>query len=140
MENYKRAVELLQNVLLESSMENEFDKDIYEFLKEENQLPDGYSPYWVMDEFEDDDNDLVTLERGSIWTEVRNDFVDDEAGKVHIDGWLTEDGDEDGKVIAKIDIQNGDVEYLDERAKTDKVAQDAITEAMLRLTFKNKGL
>lgn len=46
MEKLNQAIELLKAVLLESSMENEFDKEIYEFLKENNALPDGYIPYW----------------------------------------------------------------------------------------------
>lgn len=43
----EQAIALLQDVLLESSMENEFDQDIYQFLKEQNALPLGYVPYWL---------------------------------------------------------------------------------------------
>lgn len=67
-----------------------------------------------------------------IWSEIRNDFEDD--GFVHIDAWTTSDDNEDGRVIAKINIETGEVTYLDERAKTDKIAQEAINEAILYST------
>lgn len=72
----------------------------------------------------------------NIWSEIRNDFEDD--GQVHIDAWITSDDDEQGKVIAKISIETGEVTYLDERARTDKNAQEAINEAILYST--KKGL
>lgn len=40
------AFYLLRAVLTESGMENEFDQTIYDFLKEQKQLPKGYKPYW----------------------------------------------------------------------------------------------
>lgn len=46
IENYNRAIELLQAVLADSIMENEFDKDIYEFLDQVNEVPDEFEPYW----------------------------------------------------------------------------------------------
>ena len=50
-----RAIELLKMVLLESSVENEFDADIYEYLKEIDELPEDYVPYWLgIDEFEEE--------------------------------------------------------------------------------------
>jgi|WetSurMetagenome_2_1015567.scaffolds.fasta_scaffold635564_2 hypothetical protein len=51
-----QAIELLKAVLMESGMENDCDRDIYEFLKEQNQLPEGYTPYWE-DEDEDEGQD-----------------------------------------------------------------------------------
>lgn len=60
----------------------------------------------------------------NIWSEIRDDFEDED--KIFIDGYLTGDGDEQGKVIAKIDIVNNEVIYFDERAKTDKKAQELI--------------
>ncbi len=50
--HYDLAVELLRAVLTESTMENEFDVDIYDFLRERSALPEGYIPYW---EDEDDE-------------------------------------------------------------------------------------
>ena len=65
----------------------------------------------------------------NIWGEIRNDFEDDQ-GIVHIDAWLTADDNEEGTVIAKINSDNGTVEYIDERAKTDPYAQEMITEIL----------
>ena len=69
-------------------------------------------------------------ENNSKWAEVLNDFADLEEGKSYIDAWLTDDPNEDGQVIAKIDIKTLEVEYLDEDAKTDPYAQDIIAEAI----------
>ena len=38
----------------------------------------------------------------SIWSEIRNDFIDDQ-GIAHIDAYLTDDDMEQGKVIARVD-------------------------------------
>ncbi len=81
-------------------------------------------------------SDLVTLEKVNVWKQIANDFEDD--GFVHIDAWTSEDGDEGGKVIAKVSIETGDVTYLDERAKYEVNAQEAINEAVLYST--KKGL
>ena len=43
---YKRAVEILREILCVSSNECESDHDIYDFLKGNNELPDDYVPYW----------------------------------------------------------------------------------------------
>ena len=64
----------------------------------------------------------------SIWKEIRNDFMDNNI--VHIDGWMTEDENENGNVIAKVNTINNSVEYLDERAKTDEYAQEIINETL----------
>ncbi len=49
-ERYENAVELLRAVLTESGIENDFDENIYDFLKENDELPDDYTPYWIDDE------------------------------------------------------------------------------------------
>ncbi len=49
-ERYENAVELLRAVLTESGIENDFDENIYDFLKENDELPDDYTPYWLDDE------------------------------------------------------------------------------------------
>jgi hypothetical protein len=59
-----------------------------------------------------------------IWSEIRDTFEDE--GILHIDAWTTEDEEEDGRTIAKINLTTGEVEYLDERAKTDESAQETI--------------
>jgi len=65
----------------------------------------------------------------SIWSEIRNDFEDD--GIVFIDGYTTENENEPGAVIAKVNTITQEVEYLDVRAKTDLLAQEAINEILL---------
>ena len=49
-ERYENAVELLLAVLTESGIENDFYENIYDFLKENDELPDDYTPYWIDDE------------------------------------------------------------------------------------------
>lgn len=41
------AFNLLRAVLTQSSIENEYDEEIYCFLKENNQLPNDYVPYFI---------------------------------------------------------------------------------------------
>lgn len=59
----------------------------------------------------------------SIWSEIHFDYVDNDI--MHVDAWINKDVDEEGKTIAKIH-PNKNVEYLDERAKTDAYAQEII--------------
>ena len=66
----------------------------------------------------------------SNWAEIRNDYCDESEGKVYIDAWFTDDDNEDGEVIAKIDCRTKEVEYLDEIAKTDLYAQEVINETL----------
>jgi superfamily II helicase len=75
-----------------------------------------------------------------IWAEIRNDFEEvlESVGKrvIHIDAWETEDDNEEGKVIAKvIQSKSGNiyVEYMDERAKVDTLAQEVIEETIQKL-------
>jgi len=72
------------------------------------------------------DNDELDYEPAkSIWSEIRDSFEDE--GILHIDAWTSDDeNDEDGKTIAMINLSNGEVEYLDERARTDINAQEII--------------
>lgn len=67
----------------------------------------------------------------SPWKEIRNDYTDSAEGLTHIDAWTSPDDDEDGRTIATIDL-DGNVTYKDERAKTDKGAQEAIREILNR--------
>lgn len=63
----------------------------------------------------------------SEWTELRNDFYDDIEKCWNIDAWNTLDDNEEREVIAKV-YENGLVEYLDERAKTNEHCQELIKE------------
>lgn len=42
-----RAISLLISVLTESTIDSEFDKKTYEFLKNTGNLPLAYRPYWI---------------------------------------------------------------------------------------------
>ena len=60
----------------------------------------------------------------NIWSEIRRDYEDE--GIVHIDAWTSPDDNEEGTVIAKVDLKTGNVQYIDKRAKTDAYAQEII--------------
>ena len=64
----------------------------------------------------------------SKWSDIRCDFFDEEEEKYFVDAWRTDDDNEEGTVIAKLDLADGTVEYLDEDAKTDEYAQEVIKE------------
>lgn len=64
----------------------------------------------------------------SIWGEIRNDFED--GNLTYIDAWMTDDDNENGTVIAKVNTETKEVEYLDDRAKTDSLAQELIQELL----------
>lgn len=66
----------------------------------------------------------------SKWTEIRCDFFDEEEEKYYMDAWETGNDNEEGQVIAKIDLANKTVEYLDEDAKIDEYAQEVIKEML----------
>lgn len=66
----------------------------------------------------------------SKWAEIRSDYYDDEEEKQYVDAWLTNDGGEEGKVIAKIDLATKEVEYLDSDARHDEYAQEVISEVL----------
>ena len=66
----------------------------------------------------------------SKYAEIRNDYINEEENAVYIDAWLTENDNEEGTVIAKVDLDTLTVEYLDEDAKTDEYAQEIIQETL----------
>lgn len=66
----------------------------------------------------------------SKWAEIRNDYCDEEEGKVYIDAWKTYNVNEEGKVIAKVDYKTKEIQYLNEAAKTDDYAQEIINETL----------
>lgn len=67
----------------------------------------------------------------SLWKEIRNDYTEQGTGLTSIDAWTSPNQDEDGRSIATVDL-DGNVIYKDERAKTDKAAQEAIREVLDR--------
>lgn len=69
----------------------------------------------------------------SWWAEIAIDLYDESEGKVYLCGWETEDEDEDGEIIVKIDYKTKEVEYLDEIAKTDHYAQKVIGEVFKKI-------
>jgi FMN-dependent NADH-azoreductase len=66
----------------------------------------------------------------SKWSEIRCDFYDEEEEKYFVDAWKTSNDNEEGEVIAKIDLANEAVEYLDNDAKYDEYAQEVIDEML----------
>jgi hypothetical protein len=64
-----------------------------------------------------------------IWSEIRADYVDENI--VHVDAWLTDDDNEAGAVIAKVNIDSGIITYLDPRAEHDKQVQEIIIETLV---------
>lgn len=66
----------------------------------------------------------------SKYGEIRSDFYDQEEKKVYIDAWFTEDDNEEGVVIAKVNYKTKEVEYLDNDARTDEYAQEIINETL----------
>lgn len=66
----------------------------------------------------------------SKWKEIRNDYCNEEEDKVYIDAWKTSNGNEEGKVIAKVDYKTKEIEYLNNSARTDEYAQEIIKETL----------
>lgn len=62
----------------------------------------------------------------SKYREIRSNFIDYDKNIMYIDAWRTTNSNEEGKVIAKINLSNSEVEYVDEKAKTDAYAQTVI--------------
>lgn len=72
----------------------------------------------------------------SNWKEIKCNFVDEE--EAFIKAWKTSKDNEKGKVIAKINLLTQEVEYLDEKAKTDPYAQEIINKVILIEEIKKK--
>ena len=66
----------------------------------------------------------------SKYAEIRNDFFDEEENKIYIDAWFTDDDNEEGVVIAKVDMTTKAVEYIDEDARKDSYAHEIIKETI----------
>lgn len=65
-----------------------------------------------------------------MWSEIRNNYYDEDEETVYIDAWKTDMDDEEGEVIAKVNARTKTVEYLDENVKTDPYAQEIIRETI----------
>ena len=72
--------------------------------------------------------DKENTNQTNIWGEIRSNFENE--GIINIDAWLTEDENEEGNVIAKVNTKTLEVEYLDDRARTDNYAQEMINEVL----------
>jgi hypothetical protein len=66
----------------------------------------------------------------SKYGEIRNDFYDEQEKKIYIDAWFTEDDNEEGVVIAKVNYRTKAIEYIDNDARTDEYAQEIINETL----------
>ena len=77
-----------------------------------------------------DDIDFDAEEKSSKWSEIRCNYFDEEEKKYIVDAWKTCDDNEEGLAIAKIDLADKTVVYLDEDAKTDGYAQAIINEML----------
>ena len=64
----------------------------------------------------------------SKYSEIRCDFYDEEEEVYCVDAWKTDDGNEEGEVIAKVNLATKEVEYLDPDARYDEYAQEVINE------------
>jgi hypothetical protein len=84
--------------------------------------------------YEDEDEDFEEfvfvpakkVKPASLWSQINDTYVDE--GIIHIDAYKTEDENEEGNVIAKIEEATGKVCYLDERARKDWYADEVIAE------------
>ena len=72
----------------------------------------------------------------SKYGEVRNDYYDDLENKIYIDAWFTDDDNEEGVVVAKVNCETHEVEYLDDDARTDEYAQEVINETLNEINCK----
>ena len=73
---------------------------------------------------------LIEESKESKWAEIRSDYYDDEEGVQTVDAWLTDDDNEEGKVIAKIRLVTKEVIYLDKDARRDCYALEVINEVL----------
>lgn len=72
----------------------------------------------------------------SKWKEIRCTFFNAMEEKYMIDAWETDNDNEKGTRIAKIDIADGTVEYIDEDAKTDEYAQKVLKEMSVSIKMR----
>ena len=66
----------------------------------------------------------------SKWSDIRCDFFDEKEEKYYMYAWKTDNDEGEGTIIAKLDLADETVEYIDEDAKTDEYAQEVIKEML----------
>ena len=64
----------------------------------------------------------------SKWAEIRNDYVEDDI--LCFDAWLTDDDNEEGVVIAKLNTKNMMLECIDKDVRRDYYALECIDESI----------
>lgn len=73
-------------------------------------------------------NEVRTMKYG----EIRSNYINEEENKIYIDGWRTKTkGDEEGEVIAKINLETSEVEWIKENRKNNEEVQSAINDVLL---------
>ena len=72
----------------------------------------------------------------SKWKEIRCTFFNAMEEKYMVDAWETDNDNEKSTRIAKIDIADGTVEFIDEDAKTDEYAQKVIKEMSVSIKMR----
>lgn len=72
----------------------------------------------------------------SKWKEIRCTFFNAMEEKYMVDAWETDNDNEKGTRIAKIDFADGTVEYIDEDAKTDEYAQKVLKEISVSIKMR----
>lgn len=70
---------------------------------------------------------------GYHYSELRNNYVDEDENEIYIDAWKTDNDSEEGTVIAKINTKTYDITYLDAAAITDPEAQELIQDTIHNL-------
>lgn len=98
-------------------------------IEEANKKANNINIYYNLDddggEIEHNVTEVQTLDyKLPVWSEIRDEFEDE--GILHIDAWKIDDENEGCETIAKVNMTTGEVYYLDERAKTDRNAQELI--------------
>lgn len=93
----------------------------------EDATPNGVNRYEIPVTLERESDCMEDCSDGTEyrWTEIRDNYVNDE-GFLCIDAWETDDGDEEGNVIAYVDTLSGRVIYTDPLARVDQAAQEII--------------
>lgn len=72
----------------------------------------------------------------SKWKEIRCTFFNAMEEKYMVDAWETDNDNEKSTRIAKIDIADGTVEFIDEDAKTDEYAQKVLKEMSVSIKMR----
>ena len=119
--------------LLDGKTEEEQLEAAYKYARDHiDEIPVAENAEYVCDSdtFELDDIDFEVEAKTSKWSEIRCNYFDEEEEKYIVDAWKTCDDNEEGLAIAKIDLADKTVVYLDEDAKTDEYAQAVIREML----------